>query len=278
MTDINFGDQGAPAGESQEPGSGVNPAWNDLLTAVPEEAHSQVIPHLKKWDEGVQKRFGEVHSKYKPYDEFVSSGVKPEIIQEALSVVQALRTNPEMVWKQLGERFGYGQQPSSGQQPFGQGQQNPDDDIWGDLPPQLQQKLQTMMEEHSTVREAAGMMAQILLNQQQESAHTQEDAALDAMYEDMMQDPIFGALNQDGAAEPYINSLLQADATPEQALKQFHGFVEHVLKTAGRPAAPRVLGAGGGIPSGNIDIRKATPLQARQVVAQMIADAAAAAD
>ncbi len=274
MTDINYGDQGSPAGGNQEPGSGLNPAWNELLGKVPQELHSQIIPDLQKWDQGFNSKLSEVQSKYKPYDEFVSGGVAPDQIQEALSVVQALRANPEMVWKQLGEKFGYGQQPQG--QPQGQGQQS--DEIWGDLSPELQQRLQTLIEEQNTLREVAGTMAQILVGQQQESQSSKEDRELEEMYTGLMQDPVFNSLNAKGEAEPYINSLLQADLTPEQALQKFHGFVEHVLKTAGRAPAPRVLGAGGAIPSSNIDIRKATPMQARQLVANMIADAAAAAE
>ena len=263
-------DQGAPVIDSGEgqPGQGGNPAWNELLSQVPQELHSQVIPHLQRWDAGVTKRFQEVQTKYKPYEDFASRGVSPDQINLALNVAQAIVDNPQAVYQQLGERYGFGQPEG---QPQVQGQPNQDEEMWGDLPPQLRQRLEGLMSEHQQLQEAAGTMAQLLLHQREQDSEADEDAKIDAMFEEMNKDPGFAALNEQGIAEPYIISRLMAGDTPEQALEHLNKFVEHTLKTAGRPSVPRVLGSGGMIPGQATDIRKATPQQARQAVAEMVA-------
>lgn len=263
-------------GTQPEPTSGGNPAWGELLSVIPEELHSQVTPHLQKWDQGVQQRFQQVQSKYKPYEDFASNGVTPEAIQTALSLAQMLETNPQYLYEQIGQHFGFVNPESSQGTPTDQGQDN----LYEGLSPELAQYLQARDAEMEQMRQAAANMAQILLHQHQSTQEEAEDAEVEQMYQQIEQtDPIFAQLNQDGAAEPYINSLLMAGLSPEEALQRFHQFVDTTLKVAGRPGSPRILGPGNGmIPGQGIDIKKATPQQARQAVAAMIAQAQAAAD
>lgn len=261
--------QGAPAGEQQEGTPGINPAWGELLGVVPQELHSQVVPHLQKWDKGVQQRFTEVQSKYKPYEQFVSGGIEPTQIEQALGVVNAIEQNPQAVYEALGQQFGFGQQAQGSAD---QGQES-SEDMWEGLPPQFRAEYEKLKEEHETLRGVAGTLAQMQLQNQQTSAEAQEDAELDQLYEGLMQDQEFAQLNANGEAEPYINSLLMAGMEPEKAMEQFKLFVGHVLKTSGRPQAPRVLGSGGVIPGQSVDVRKLSPQDRRALVANMVAQA-----
>jgi hypothetical protein len=263
--------QGAPAGASQEgTGDGGNPAWGELLGVIPQELHSQVVPHLQKWDQGVQKRFTEVQSKYQPFEQFVSNGVEPSQLETALQVMEAIEQNPQAVYESLGQQFGFGQQLPAGQ---GQGQADPSEEMWEGVSPQFREQFESLKNEHETLRGVAGTMAQMMLQNQETSQQAQEDAELDQLYDGLMQDPEFAQLNQNGEAEPYINSLLMAGMEPQQAMEQFKLFVGHVMKTSARPAAPRVMGSGGMIPGQGVDPRKLSPQDRRALVANMIEQA-----
>jgi hypothetical protein len=261
--------QGAPAGQEGETG-GPNPAWSELLGVIPQDLHSQVVPHLQKWDQGVQKRFTEVQSKYQPFEQFVSSGVEPSQIETAMQVMQAIEQNPQAVYDSLGQQFGFGQQPPAGQ---GQGQENPSEEMWEGVSPQFREQFESLKTEHETLRGVAGTMAQMMLQNQETSQQAQEDAELDQLYEGMMQDPEFAQLNANGEAEPYVNSLLMAGMEPQQAMEQFKLFVGHVMKTSARPPAPKVMGSGGMIPGQGVDPRKLSPQDRRALVANMIEQA-----
>jgi len=101
------------SGSSESEG---NPAWNELLSAVPQEFH----PHLQKgfgdWDKGVQQRFQKVQQQYAPYKELAELKVDPTEINEAMQFRHLLQTQPEEVFKWMQEQYKFGQPVSQGQQ------------------------------------------------------------------------------------------------------------------------------------------------------------------
>lgn len=104
------------ANESQEQTGNINPAWQDMLSAVPEEFHSHLVKGLTEWDKGVQKRFETVQQKFSPYKEFAELNVPATDISQALQLFQAINTQPKSVYDYLGEQFNFGQVQSQGQQ------------------------------------------------------------------------------------------------------------------------------------------------------------------
>lgn len=86
-----------------------NPAWNELLSAVPQEFH----PHLQKgfgeWDKGVQQRFQKVQQQYAPYKELADLKVDPTEINEAMQFRHLLQTSPKEVFDWLQEQHKFGQ-------------------------------------------------------------------------------------------------------------------------------------------------------------------------
>lgn len=256
-------DTGETGGAPQS--GGIHPAWNEMLGVIPKELHSQVVPHLQKWDQNTQK----VHQRSAPYKEFIEGNVSPDTIRQAMAVAQALENNPQGVYDLLHKEFGGATPPQGGQGLPGTNPIQDEDPFEGyDLPPQIREKLEMV----DRLQNGFDTMAEIMLSQRQRSQEEEEDAELDALYQDLeSRDPVFKALNQNGAAEPYINSMLAAGYKPEEALEQFKSFIESVGQYNNRPKPPVVLGAGGSmIPQGGMDPRKMDPRQTKDFVAQTL--------
>lgn len=79
-----------------------NPAWDPILSLIPEQLHSQVIPHLSKTDKHVQQ----LQQTYAPYKSFIDQGITPEVISQGLTLGQAIAQNPQAVYDQMREQFG----------------------------------------------------------------------------------------------------------------------------------------------------------------------------
>jgi hypothetical protein len=261
------GSGGAPQNDYQGDVGKVNPAWEKALSVIPQDLHSQVIPTFREWDQNFQK----VQQGYAPYKQFADSGMKPEQLQQAVQLMQALEQNPEGVYKLLHQEFG-GQQnpvPQVPGSPNGQGQPgnvgNPGDDIWEGVHPAIRQQVEQM-------KAATDTMAEIMLGQRQQSQQQQQDQELAELYTNLENsDPVFKELNKDGAAEPYINSMLQAGYEPEDALQAFKGFVESVGQYNNRPKPPVVFGAGGNIvPQQGFNPKNLNPQQTKNLVADTL--------
>lgn len=100
-----------PAGDSQG-----NPAWEEALSAIPQEFHPHLKEHFGKWDGGVQKRFQTVQQTYAPYKELADLKVDPTEINEAMQFRHLLQTQPEEVFKWMQEQYKFGQPVSQGQE------------------------------------------------------------------------------------------------------------------------------------------------------------------
>jgi hypothetical protein len=102
------------SGESQESGqTGGNPAWEEALSAIPQEFHPHLKEHFGKWDGGIQKRFQTVQQQYAPlkqYEEFANLGVAPTDINEAMQIRHAMQNDPASLYKWLETSYNLGQQ------------------------------------------------------------------------------------------------------------------------------------------------------------------------
>jgi len=263
---------GAPQTESTGNIPGVHSSWNEMLSSVPPEYHQQMIPHLQKWEQNTNK----VHQRYEPYKRFAENGVDAGYMEQAVNIARVLENDPRAVYDLLHEQFGnvaptqQQQIPQSDmpqQQGTGQGLPgNTDNPYEGyDLPPALLEKMQRLEGGFDTV-------AEIILAQKQSTEEQEQDAQLDALYQQFeQQNPVFAALNDDGLAEPYVNSLLQAGYKDDEVMQMFNKFAERAGQYYARPRAPQLLGSGGGVPSGQaVDPRKMTSRQTRDYVAQTL--------
>lgn len=85
-----------------------HPAWQEILDKLPESLHSVIKPTLQKWDEGVNKRFAEIHAKYDPYKELVENSVDPDLIRTGINLAVRFQNEPEVVVQQAIEAFELG--------------------------------------------------------------------------------------------------------------------------------------------------------------------------
>ena len=82
----------------------VNPAWEDMLSKVPEEFHPALTPTLSDWDKNFQK----VQQEYAPYKEFIENSIPVEAIQQSMQIRDLLENNPRGVYDFLQSQYNYG--------------------------------------------------------------------------------------------------------------------------------------------------------------------------
>jgi hypothetical protein len=252
-TPIGAADDGDNGGQGDA--SGINPAWNDVLSAVPEDVHSQITPHLRNWDQNFQR----VQSDFAPYKEFKEANISPDQIRMGMGIMQALEQNPKQVYELLQQQFNFGEEPGQGET-----ENAPTDDL-DNLPDSVKEQLGLIPE----LQKQLDTVMQWAVTQQSASSEAQEDEALDNL--------ISGLKSQHGEFdERYVLSLMQAGVDPQDAIKEYHSFVEKVSSDAQRPRAPKILGSGGIVPGEQaLDPRKMTPQDTKSLVAQMLAQSAA---
>lgn len=82
-------------------GQSTNPAWDDLLSQLPEEYHVLAKPVLEKWD----KTFQDQLVKYEPYKPLLENNVDIDYIDQAIYLAQQLQSNPQEVLDRAIEAF-----------------------------------------------------------------------------------------------------------------------------------------------------------------------------
>jgi len=75
--------------------SGPNPAWNDVLSVLPEQFHSVVTPHFQSWDQAAQTRVEQANARVKefePYNAFIEHGIEPGELENGLRLMYEINT------------------------------------------------------------------------------------------------------------------------------------------------------------------------------------------
>lgn len=244
---------GAESGDNggQGDASGINPAWNDVLSAVPEDVHSQITPHLRNWDQNFQR----VQSDFAPYKEFKEANISPDQIRMGMGIMQALEQNPKQVYDLLQQQFNFGSETGQGET-----EDAPPNEELDNLPDSVKQQLGLIPE----LQKQLETVMNWAVGQQSASSEAQEDEALDNL--------ITGLKSQHGEFdERYVLSLMQAGVDPQDAIKEYNSFVEKVSMDAQRPRAPKILGSGGIVPGEQaLDPRKLDPKSTKDLVTQML--------
>lgn len=254
-------DQGnQPAPDSTVPS--VNPAWSELLGVVPEQLHSQITPHLSKWDNNFQTKINEVHSQYEPWKPIIEQGATPDDVNYALGLLNALSENPQEVIKALTEWAG-AESSTEQQGQFNQTQQqvDPNEDPILSHPKvrEMQQALETM--------------AQVMLSQREQEQQAQADTEL---AEDLTS--LREKYKEQGDFDEEFVLTLAANSDKfdfnalENAVQKYYEKRDQILSTKRQPGPP-VLGSGGAIPAQMPDMKKASDVERRQMIASMLTQA-----
>lgn len=230
----------------------INPAWEELLGVVPSQLHSQVTPHLSKWDQNFQSKINEVHSQYEPWKKYQDGGVSPDDVDYALGLLNALSENPNEVIKALQEWVG-------AENPEQQGQlnQTPQNQNLEDDPILSHPKVQEM-------QEALNTMAQIILSGREKEQQAAADAELESDLEALKEQ--YGEFDE----ELVLALATQGDEFDYAALENAVKTVQERTKVVRQPGPP-VLGGGTAPPS---DLPKPqSDAERRQLVANMLRQA-----
>jgi hypothetical protein len=232
-----------------------NPAWQPILDALPTSLHSQVTPVLQEWDKGVQQRFNAIHEEYAPYKPLKEQGADPETINYALNLVNALNENPEQVWKSMGEY--YNLTPAEQAQVKAEQDNQPD---WMDNEEYVDPRI-------AKLEEGVQVMAKVLAEEQQAKAQAAEDARLNQELGDLKEK--YGEYD-----ENYVLGRMLNGDSAEDAIKGYQAITEKILAEHNRPAAPKVLGGGGGgVANTSINPAKLSESERRQLAVEMLAKA-----
>jgi len=240
--------------EDDEPQAG-HPAWQEILSKIPQELHAQVIPTLQDWDAGVSRRFQKIHDEYAPLKRFEE--VDPDEITEALDVYQALVNDPATTWEAIGRVYGLSPQQVSQVASDPYGEESSDFDF-GDLPPALRDRL-SKLDVHDRVLEA---ITGELLQRQEADKESQEDAQLEE-YLDALHEQ-YGEYDED-----YVVGLIAAGVDGEEAIYRFQQFATQFASP--QRQSPRVMSGGGGIPHGeHVDVAKLSNQDTQRLVEELL--------
>jgi hypothetical protein len=255
--------EGTESGLNNGGTNGLNPEWNEALSAIPSEYHEKLIPHFQKWDNGVNEKLQSATSTYEPYKEFADNNIDPEHLKASLNLAYALETDPEAVYKALAAEFGNNESPNEGPPK----ETSTEDIDWDSLPPQAVE----MLQKYPQLTEQVNTMQEILMHQHEERQAKEEDAQLETMYKSMADsNPLFAELNKDGKFEPFVNGLIMSDYGEKEILEAFEELIDHVRSYDRKPKAPVLLGSGGFMPEKAIRPRDMTEQQAKETALQML--------
>lgn len=232
-----------------------NGAWDELLSVVPSSLHSQVTPHLQKWDSNFQKKINEVHQKYEPYKDFLENDVKPEQINYSLNLLRAVDERPAEVItaiREYAKQRGISleeavEEVTEGQQP----EENEDDPIMSH--PEFK-KMQSLVE----------TMAQSLVQQQEAAAQEEEDAELEEELAGLKKK--YGDFDVDWVLTKAVST---EDTNLENHVKAYQEFVNGILSQQRKPG-PKVMGGGGSAPTQELKPKDMDASQRRQYMATLL--------
>lgn len=257
-TPIDDGGQVQDNAPDQSEVPGPNPAWNDVLSVLPEQFHQVVTPHFQKWDQSAQQRIEQVNSQLKDFEgfkPFVEHGINPQEVEQGLRLMWEINNNPENVYKALAEAYKFGQEipPVANQ--------NNDDDDDDEAPYGIDPEIASKLEQQEGIIQA---VAQIVLNEAQAKEAAKADSELETELSSLKQK--YGEYDED-----YVLTKMLNGASGEDAVKSYQALVANINQS--RPFAPNVLGnnnGGSGLPSQAIDPTKLSGKDTRNLVAQML--------
>jgi hypothetical protein len=237
----------------------MNPAWESMLSKLPQGLHGLVTPDLKQWDQNYQQGIQQVHSQYEGYKPFLEQGVNPEALNNALLVQQALEANPEQFIRTVAEYYNL--------QLGEQGQTDQQEELTGDeegLPFDITQDPRFQQYQQMTE-----LMAQQMLTQNQQ----QQDAVMDQQVESE-----FAAAREklgDFNENLVIQQMLITGQSVEEAAQTVNEMIQGEVAKHRNPGAnaPIIMGSGGGLPSQQTPVSDLSPQDRRSLVAQRLAAA-----
>lgn len=260
--------------ETQAPteNPGGNPAWAPILEALPESLHGIITPKLKEWDQGVTKRFQDIHNQYAPFKPFLEQKVDPQRLQVGMQVLDVLDRDPVSFYRNMEQQL-----RSAGLIEEAKAAAEAAEDA-----EEEQQEKETVDPRIKKIEEQQQQFMQNLeqarLQQEQQRAQQETDAAVDRELAELQQK--YGPLDEPMQRELFLRYLALATAAEQQgakepptlldAMESLQGFVTYHSQRP-RPAAPKVVPPGGGLPAPTQKpVGQLTEAERRERAAQLV--------
>lgn len=244
-----------PSGDVQGVDSGTpgqNPAWNDVLSVIPQELHQQVTPHFQQWDQAAQSRIENVNNTFKDFQPLIDNGIGYSDVEQSLQLMYQLNTNPQGFLQALTEAYG-NQQP--------QGQQNPEPVDNGFQDPRFDE----FASQQQQLQQGLDLVAQTILQQQEAKMAAEADAEIDSELAQLKE-------KHPNISEEFALSLMVNGFDINQVGEHWNAISQGILQQNPRPFAPSVMGMNGGgtgLPSQAIDPKSLNGVDRRALVARM---------
>lgn len=225
---------------------GLDPSWNDVVSAFPEDKRSEYAGFIKTQMDS--------YAPLKQWEEFAKSGITPEQASTAVGVYNTIENNPKRVYEALGAHLGI--TPQQAQEVV---------EELEDADPEEDPRIATLQKQLATVQQILVARhqeeTQSRLEQQAEAEIDREIAALKKKYNDV---------DEDILAVFMANGQMSA----EQAYK---AYTERDARIRATRPSPMLLGGGGQVPNRAIDPTKLSSSETKNLVAQMMQQAAQSA-
>ncbi len=241
-----------PPGDNVPLYEGLDPSWNDIVSAFPEDQRAELAPKL-------QQRISSIEEKYKPlqaWEDFSKSGITPEHATTALNIYSMVENEPRKIYEELGKYLGV--TPQQVQQAVEQQQNNEIEDDGVD--PRLstmEQQLQTLMQ----------IKAAEFQQQQEAQRRAEAEASIEKEWSALKKK--HPEITDRDEGEIFMRAT-QLDLNLEQAYEHYRNWISEIRQS--RPA-PMIMGSGGSVPTPGIDVKKLDSAQTKNIVAQMLAAA-----
>jgi hypothetical protein len=257
----------------------INPAWNTLLSKIPEEFHNQIVPDLKQWDQQVQSKFQEIHASYEPlkaFKSFADNGIDSDYAWKAVQLADQLQNDPGRVVNDINEAWKLGYTAPGVTPPASSSE---DDDLFGESDDDITS--------HPKFKAMQDALTQVQAKFKEDAEREQEDAEI-ADFEAEL-DSLESATKEKNLPfhRLFVTSLMAQGLSGEDAVKQYHEALA-ITSTSVDNAAPEsavetpsaetpVMGSAGstgsGLPDGSVDYAKLNRNDFNSTVEQLLAQA-----
>jgi hypothetical protein len=225
-----------------------HPAWQEILSVVPEELHPLLTPKLQEWDQGVQAKLQDLN-KYQTYQPLVDNNVPLDAVEQALYLAHQFENNPEEVVARAIEAFNLEQ--------FKQGQQTNGSNSEEDEGMELDEENPLAgLENHPAYKqllEKANQIEQFQLQQQEAISEEQAASELREYLDELHEE--HGEFN-----DLFVTALLANGVEADEAVNMFQETVkteaEKLAEARGQTTKvppPVVMGGAGTTGSGSPD-------------------------
>lgn len=218
----------------------IHPAYEKLLSELPEAWHAKVTPHLQEQDKYFQQQL----EKYTPFKDFVEKGVDPALINSGLGLAQAIEQDPVRVFTALKEHLmSQGMLEEDAAEAASDAMDDAMDDEDSEVPASVKREIEALRQQQEQLAEYANNQ----IFQQETEFYTQqiesEMGALREKYQisDAHETAIYDLMN---AAIDAGRDITVFDAA-KQLAQMVGGFKPVGVPDLGAPA-PTIVGSAGG--------------------------------